>query len=289
MTAAPVLPALEGRRILLTGASHGIGSVAAAELARQGASLALVARNPGGLEDVVAKLAGGPHDVFAFDARDEVAWLSAAERIAPQGLLHGIVTAAAALTPIGSLGTWSVADFRATLDLNVTGTLLAVTTNLDALKAARGSVVTFSGGGATAPFVRFDAYAASKAAVVRLTENLAMGLRDDGVRANSVAPGFVVTPMHNETIAAGPETVGRDYYERTKRAIEEGGGDPPELAAELAAFLLSDASSGITGKLLSARWDPWRDGAFQERLRTEVDLATLRRIDDQFFTTTSRV
>ncbi|MCU1490082.1 MAG: hypothetical protein JWM85_1487, partial [Acidimicrobiaceae bacterium] len=62
------------------------------------------------------------------------------------------------------------------------------------------------------------------------------------------------------------------------------GGDSPQLAAELTAFLLSDRAEGITGKLLSARWDPWREAGFQARLRVEKDLATIRRIDDQFFT-----
>jgi 3-oxoacyl-[acyl-carrier protein] reductase len=54
-------------------------------------------------------------------------------------------------------------------------------------------------------------------------------------------------------------------------------------AAELTAFLLSDRAAGITGKLISAIWDPWREDGFQDRLRRERDLATLRRIDDQFF------
>jgi 3-oxoacyl-[acyl-carrier protein] reductase len=278
-------PGLDGKRILVTGSSRGIGRAVAVELARHGASLALVARSSSALEEVLADLGGGPHCAIAMDARDEAAWSAAVDEIAPAGRLDAVVTAAAALTPIGPIGSWSVADFRATLDLNVTGTLLAIVTCLDALKAAQGSIVTFSGGGATAPFVRFDAYAASKVAVVRLTENLAIDLRGDGIRANSIAPGFVVTPMHNETVDAGPDAVGAAYYERTTRAIAEGSGDPPTFAAELATFLCSDESRGITGKLLSARWDPWRDAGFQQRLRDEADLATLRRIDDQFFTT----
>jgi 3-oxoacyl-[acyl-carrier protein] reductase len=169
------------------------------------------------------------------------------------------------------------------LDLNVCGTLLAVLNNLGPLRAAAGSIVTFSGGGATGPMPRFDAYATSKTAVVRLTENIATDLINEGIRANSVAPGFVLTSMHEQTLAAGPDLVGTEYFEKTRQTLL-GGGDSPQLAAELVAFLVSDMSYGITGKLLSARWDPWRDTAFQERLRTEKDLATLRRIDDIFYT-----
>jgi len=275
---------LEGRRVLLTGATGAIGRVLAATFATQGAALVLVARDGAALREMASGLPGPAHEQLAMDVRDEASWTRHGPRIAPAGELHGVVVAAAQLAPIGRPGSWEVERFRATLDVNVTGALLAVLAGLDALVATRGSVVTFSGGGATAPLPGYDAYAASKAALVRLTENLATELADLGVRANAIAPGFIASRMHEETLAAGPAAVGPDYYERTARLVQGDGGDPPELAAELAAFLVSDASLGITGKLISARWDPWRERAFQERLRHQPHLATLRRIDDQFFT-----
>lgn len=274
---------LDGRRVLVTGASRGIGLEVATTLAAQGANLILVARSSS-LQDVAARLPGGPHQIEALDVRDADAWERSRHRLAPDGVLHGVVTAAGVIDPVGPIGTWDVQTFRDTIDINLTGTLLAIMTGLQPLLATRGSIVTFSGGGATSPMPRFDAYAASKAAVVRLTENLAAELGEHGVRANSIAPGFVLTDMHDATLEAGPELAGTAYFERTRAARETAQGDSPGLAAELASFLISDASSGITGKLLSARWDPWRDSDFQERLRHEDDLATLRRIDDQFFT-----
>lgn len=274
---------LKGRRIVLTGASRGIGSVIASELARAGAELVLIARSPDALEQLAAGLPGGPHATLAFDVSDEAAWQAHLPRVLGDRPLHGLVTAAGVLSPIGPVGTYSIEAFRRTLDVNVVGTLCAVISCLEALRAEGGSIVTFSGGGATGPFVRFDAYAASKAAVVRLTENLALELAASHVRANAVAPGFVVSDMHAQTLAAGPELVGAAYYERTSKAVHSRGGDPPELAAELTAYLLSSRSVPITGKLLSARWDPWREPEFQARLADTPDLATLRRIDDQFF------
>src|SRR5205807_9146574 len=110
---------------------------------------------------------------------------------------------------------------RRTLDVNVVGTLLAIRYSLPALRAGGGSIVTFGGGGATAPLPRFDAYAASKAAVARLSENLAETISP--VRINCVAPGFVVTRMHELTLAAGPGAAGRDYHERTRREVAQGG------------------------------------------------------------------
>ncbi|HLI14600.1 MAG TPA: SDR family oxidoreductase [Acidimicrobiales bacterium] len=275
--------ALAGRRVVVTGATGGIGRVLVAHLAREGATLALVARSAERLHELAVSLPNGPHEPIVLDVTDEHAWASAGAQLAERGRVDGVVTAAAILPPIGPVGSWDVAAFRRTVDVNLTGTLLAITATLAALKRAQGSIVTFSGGGATGPFPRFDAYAASKAAVVRLTENLAAELAADGVRANCVAPGFVVTPMHAETLAAGPELAGPEYFERTLRAREQGEGDAPEPAAELTAFLLSEAAQGITGKLISAHWDPWRAPHFQDRLRSDSDLATIRRIDDQHF------
>ena len=141
------------------------------------------------------------------------------------------------------------------------GTLLAVHHCLPALRAGGGSIVTFGGGGATGPLPRFDAYAASKAAVVRLSENLAVTLAPLAV--NCVAPGFVATRLHDVTLAAGAEAAGPEFYERTRRDLEEGGfpaARPPSSSRS------SSDDPPFTGKLISAQWDPWRDPAFHRRL-----------------------
>ena len=269
------------RRIVVTGASRGIGRVIAERLATLGATLVLVARDRSALEAVAASLPG-THDVVALDVGDEGAWQTWASSVERQQI-DGLITAAGVIGPIGPAGTWPVAEFAATLTTNVTGTLIPILSCLPSLTASHGSIVTLSGGGATSPLPRFDAYATSKAAVSRLTENLARDLGPSGVRVNAIAPGFIVTEMHNATLAAGPELVGQAYFDRTKRAIDEGGGDSPELAAELAEFLLSADAAGITGKLISARWDRWHEEPFQRRLREDADFCTVRRIDAQFF------
>jgi NAD(P)-dependent dehydrogenase (short-subunit alcohol dehydrogenase family) len=268
-------------RVVVTGAAGGIGSAVASELASRGADLALVGRRTQPLEALASRLAGGPHRVVTLDVTDESAWVRSLGELTPEGELHGLVTAAAVLSPVGPIGTWKVDDFRRAYEVNVLGTLLPIVALRNSLEKAKGSVVTFSGGGATSPLPRYDAYATSKAAVVRLTENLAAELSERGVRVNCVAPGFVATAIHQATLDAGPSVVGESYYEKTVQSLKKG--DSPELTARLTAFLLSDESTGITGRLISAVWDPWEDGAFVERLRTEKDFATLRRIDGQFF------
>lgn len=244
--------------------------------------MTLLARNWRALEQTRRELPGGGHAAFAMDVSDESAW----ERLAGEfEAVRGLVCAAAVLGPIGPIGRYAVADFRRTLEVDVIGTLLAIRGCLPALRAHGGSVVTFGGGGASAPLPRFDAYAASKAAVVRLTENVAAELAGDGVRVNCVAPGFVATGMHDGTIAAGPELAGAAYFDRTRAELARGG-DPIGEAAELVSLLLGDAASSgaaFTGKLVSARWDPWREVDFRRRLASDPDLATLRRVDEMRF------
>jgi NAD(P)-dependent dehydrogenase (short-subunit alcohol dehydrogenase family) len=274
---------LAGERVLVTGASRGIGRAVAVRLAADGADVVVVAKNRALLNDVLGELGPGKHAAAAFDVRDASAWHRALETIAPDRYLSGVVTAAATVTPIGLVGSWDVEEFRQTLDVNVVGTLLAVESTLRYLSTGQGAVVAFSGGGATGPFPRYDAYAVSKAAVVRLAENLAVGLRPKGIRVNCVAPGFVLTDMHQATMAAGAEHAGNAYFDRTARAIGSDEGDSSELAADLVSFLVSRSSEPITGKLISARWDSWREQSFRARLAQDSDFCTLRRIDGQFF------
>lgn len=264
-------------RVLVTGGSMGIGAACARRLASEGWRVLVAARGRAQLQATVAGLEGEGHESVVLDVGDPAAW----EAVAPTvDDVDALVHAAAIIGPIGAPDDVDPSAFLEVLRINVFGTFLAVRACLPALRRADGPVVAFSGGGAAGPFVRYDAYAASKAATVRLVENLAA----EGVRINAIAPGFVATRMHEATLAAGPERAGADYYARTNRDLKDGG-TPPEVAADLVAFLLSDDARGIAGRLISAPWDPWRDPEFQDRLRTESDLATLRRIDDQFFTT----
>jgi NAD(P)-dependent dehydrogenase (short-subunit alcohol dehydrogenase family) len=268
---------LEGRLVLVTGGSRGIGLESARALAQRGARLLLVARSAGAVEEASASLPGDGHRWLAFDVSDEDAWH---RHLGDLDELAGLVTAAAILEPVGVIGSYPPAAFRRTLEINLLGTQLAVHSCLPALRAGRGSIVTFGGGGATSPLPRLDAYASSKAAVARLTENLASALAPDGITVNCVAPGFVITGLHEATLAAGPAGAGVDYYERTRQEISAGG-FPASEAAELVCLLLEGVP--FTGKLVSAQWDPWRDRGFHQRLASDPAFATVRRIDGTLF------
>lgn len=253
----------------------GIGRACAERLAADGWRVAVAARGAAAIDETLAGLSGEGHEGLQLDVSQPSGWEAAADS------LHGLdalVHAAAIIGPVGPVEDIAPGTFLDVLNINVAGTFLAVQSCLPALRASSGRAVVFSGGGATGPLERFDAYAASKAATVRLVENLSL----QGLRINSVAPGFVATRMHEATLDAGPEQAGRDYYERTRRELETGG-TPPEEAAELVAFLVSPEAEGISGKLISAPWDPWREQDFRQKLRADESFGTIRRIDGQSF------
>ncbi|HYT95488.1 MAG TPA: SDR family oxidoreductase, partial [Gemmataceae bacterium] len=138
-------------------------------------------------------------------------------------------------------------------------------------------IIVLSGGGATKPMPFLSAYAATKAAVVRFVETLAGEVAEFGIDCNSVAPGALNTRLLEEVLRAGPEVVGRSFYEASLRQ-QATGGDGLEQGAALCVFLASRASDGITGRLISAKWDRWSDLPGRREELRRSDIYTLRRI-----------
>ena len=278
---------LNSKRIIITGGSLGIGFAIAKACAGQGAEVIIAARNQGNLEDSLKKIKSiseKNHIAYSLDVGDLKAVKVFAEWIKNEGLVvNGLVNCAGIYGPIGKTPNIDMENFTQAIKINFLGTVYMCSVFSPLLVSSTNKkIVNYSGGGAASPFPNYSAYASSKAAIVRFTENLSRELDDDGFDINCIAPGFVITRLHQETVGAGSEMAGPGFYENTKKQIEEGG-VPPEIAAELTIFLLSEDADGITGKFLSAPWDPWQDKTFQEKLREDNDLATLRRIDEKYF------
>jgi 3-oxoacyl-[acyl-carrier protein] reductase len=108
-------------------------------------------------------------------------------------------------------------------------------------------------------------------------ETLAEEVRGCGIDVNAIAPGALNTRMLDEILEAGPEKVGQAFYERSVKQKNQGGASL-EKGANLAVFLASSASDGITGKLISAIWDPWETLAAHADELNQTDIYTLRRI-----------
>ena len=151
------------------------------------------------------------------------------------------------------------AEWARAIEINLYGTFLPCQFAIRHMKRlGRGKIINLSGGGATAPLPRISAYAASKAAVVRLTETLAEELREFSIDVNAIAPGPLNTRLLGEVLSAGAEAVGKGFFEKSLKQLDSGG-VPLEKGCEFVRLLASEISDGITGKLISAQWDPWEN------------------------------
>ena len=139
-----------------------------------------------------------------------------------------------------------------------------------------GKIINFSGGGATSSRSNFSSYAISKTAVLRFTEILAEELKGYNIDVNAVSPGSINTNMTDEVIDAG-ELAGNELDIAIRQKKE--GGESTEKIVDLCRFLISEESNGISGKLISAIWDNYKDHTFIKRLKQNPDFCTLRRID----------
>jgi 3-oxoacyl-[acyl-carrier protein] reductase len=178
---------------------------------------------------------------------------------------------------MGATESVSLEEWRRAMDINLYGVLLPCRAVIPHFKkSGHGKIVILSGGGATNPLPNISAYAASKAAVIRLMETLAEELKTFRVDVNAIAPGALATRLVDEVLAAGPEKVGAAFYEKNKQWKDKGA-TPLDLGANLAVYLASAQSDGITGKLISAQWDPWEK---LHELKGDLsgDIYTLRRI-----------
>lgn len=275
---------LSGLNAIITGASQGLGLEIARHFVREGASVALCARNAARLKtaaDELRQLAAKGQKIIAqpCDVSDPASVDAfAAAAIKQLGSVQVLVNNAGIYGPKGPTELVDFAEWKHALEVNLFGVLLPCRALIPHFKVAgHGKIINLSGGGATAPMPNISAYAASKAAVVRLTETLAEELRANKIDVNAIAPGALNTRLLDEVLEAGPKTVGEGFYQRALKQ-KESGGAPLELGANLCVWLASTASDGITGKLLSAQWDPWKDLAAKRDVLAKSDIYTLRRI-----------
>ncbi len=275
---------LDGRTALITGATQGLGLQIARAYLRAGArGVCICGRDEGALERAVAELqAQADAGQLVVGEAADVSDPDDVQRLVQRALAElGEITILVSNAGVqGATGTVEQADWSEwvkTIEINLLGSvLLARAVVAHMRERGYGKIVQVSGGGATSPMPGLSAYAASKAAVVRFAETLAQELHDDRVDVNALAPGALNTRMLDEVLQAGPERVGEAHYQRAV-AQQQSGGVPLARGADLAVFLGSAASDGITGKLLSAVWDPWAQLP-AHRAELDSDVYTLRRI-----------
>jgi NAD(P)-dependent dehydrogenase (short-subunit alcohol dehydrogenase family) len=276
---------LNNKNIIITGASQGLGKEIAKYCLNEGASVSVCARNTTMLHETMKeldmykkpdrKIWGIAADVAAKDEADEFVKQTMSRFLSIDVLINNAGIHGAKNTLADQ--DFDLAGWKEAVNVNLFGVLhmcLAVMPYFK--KTGHGKIINLSGGGATFPMPGMSAYAASKAALVRLTETMAIELKQYRIDANAVAPGAMNTRLLEDVLVHGKGRVTPEYYEKALKQ-KESGGTPMSKAAELCVYLASDESNGVTGKLISAVWDDWAH-LHENSEVLESDIYTLRRI-----------
>jgi NAD(P)-dependent dehydrogenase (short-subunit alcohol dehydrogenase family) len=267
---------IKNKGVLITGGSRGIGKRLAMGFAAAGARVGLLARSKAELD--LAKLeiehTGGTALRFRADVRDLEQICAAVDRMRVHyGSVDILIAAAGSQGPIGPLVEAKADQWADAVGVNLMGVMHACQAVLPAMIERRsGKIIVLGGGGAAYARPNFSAYAASKAAVVRLVETIAEEVRDHNIQVNCMAPGGTYTSMTDEILRAGDKAGQKEIDDAEN--VRMTGGVAPVKQLELAMFLASDRSNHISGKLIHVN-DEWK------RLRDSnmhPEAYTLRRV-----------
>lgn len=240
-----------GRRVLVTGASRGIGLAVAGGFARAGADLVILADDPA-VKTAAEKLHhehGRPVEAHVCDIAQREAVMRVVEGL---GRIDVLVNNAGLerITPLLDGDPATEAMFRRIIDINVVGSFLV--TRAAAARMERGGRILFTASvwGKSA-VAEFSAYCASKHAVIGLTRSLAHELGPKGITVNAVCPGWVRTEASLRSLRVMAERAGRSEPEMLQDILDGqalGGLMEPEDVVPLYLFLASEAAGNITGQ-----------------------------------------
>jgi len=273
---------MTNKTCLITGSSKGLGEFLAKRFWDAGYNLCLIARSDVGLEQVVTTLPVNKKQqvislVCDLGDQDQVSELSVKVR-GCFSRLDVLINNAAIHGPIGPMWENDFSFWQQTMQVDLLAPVFLCHSFIPWMKeTGGGSIINLSGGGATGSRPNFSAYATAKAGLVRFSETLAEETKPFGVRVNCIAPGAMKTALLGEILENGSGAAGEREFTLAHKVFMEGGA-LMENVADLALFLASDASKGITGKLISAVWDDWEHWPEHLDELSSSDVYTLRRI-----------
>ena len=267
---------------IITGASRGLGAAIAKTMWKAGANLLLIARHEQALNAIVSELESRPRQT-AYIYSIDLSVPSAAEAVIKAARvrfehLDVLINNAGMQGPIGPSWENDPVLWEQAIYVNLISPIkLSRYCAKWMIPQKTGKIICISGGGATNSRPNFSSYAVAKTGLVRYCEILADELRPYNIQVNCIAPGAMATAIQDDILAAGPERAGQKEYDSALKIRQENKGSL-ERAANLAVFLASPVSNGLTGKLISAVWDPWEHFSEHTEDLQKTDIYTLRRI-----------
>ena len=237
--------AVNGKTVMITGASRGIGEAAAREFAAAGARVVLTARGAEAIERIAGEIGAGalavPCDVSRY-ADIEAAVAAAREAFGPVDIL---INNAGAVEPISHLATSDPEGWGHVIDINLKGVYYGMRAVLPEMIArGGGTILTISSGAAHNPVEAWSHYCASKAGAAMLTRMVDKENREDGIRAIGLSPGTVATEMQREIKASGINPISKlDWSDHI----------PPEWPAKTLLWMCSADADGFVGEEISLR------------------------------------
>lgn len=250
---------LKGRTALVTGGARGIGRAICEAFAREGASVAVADLSLGDAEETAAAIAGM---AVEMDVTDPSSIKDGVARVEAEFGGIDILVNNAGIFNMGKIEEITVEDYRRQYDVNVGGTLFACQAVVPGMKkrGKGGVIINFSSQAGRRGEPNISIYCSTKAAVISITQSLALELAPDHIRVNAIAPGVVDTPMWDTVDALFAKYENRELGEKKRlvgKAVPLGHMGRPDEIADPCVFLASDDARYITAQTLNVDGGNW--------------------------------
>lgn len=267
------------KNVFITGGSKGLGYELAKSFVKNGDNVFITSRNKVELKSAYENL-----KLIKIKEEQKIAYKSGdiykdcyslfRKFIKIFNTIDVLINNAATYGELGKLEDVSIENWSRAIETNLIAPVLLTKLSVKHMREnGKGKIVQISGGGATSPLSNMSAYATSKAAVVRFVECMSLELKDYNIDINAVSPGIMNTSLVKE-VFDNPEKVDKNYYENMKAYKDYSFSHPVDLIM----FLASEKSDGITGKIISAKYDKWQEFENHKDDISNSDAYTLRRV-----------
>ncbi len=270
------------KNIIITGATGGLGSELAIEFIKLEANIFLFGRNRTKLKSLQKKLisyasSNQKIEIIALDFSSiniEKDLISIFSKLPSIDIL---INNAAIHGPIGNFWENDFSLWKNAFQINFYCPMIITRLVIPSMISKnKGKIINISGGGATSSRPGFSSYAISKTSLVRFTEIVSDELRDFNIDVNIIAPGSMPTKLLKEVVEYDKNDINPNEVNSARNVFKNGGS--LTKAKDLCVFLASESSDGISGKLISAIWDPWKKFNIYKDKLVNSDIYNLRRI-----------